>query len=145
MGDRLHDHEPLGPPGGAVDQRGEHLGPLHGADRQRLVDDRHARGGERAPLDGAGQEDLGVHVVPGAQQVPGTQKLGARMVADRRLANEQPVDHQQPNRPRAAGEQPGGSPRTTRHVHHPGKQPLARIPRALRLESAREVGIGLQE
>jgi hypothetical protein len=51
--DRLHDDEALGAPRGPLDQRGEDLRPLRGADRERLVDDGQPRRRQRGPLDAA--------------------------------------------------------------------------------------------
>ena len=42
VGDRLHHDQPLGPAGGALDERGEDLRPLRGAHGERLIDHREA-------------------------------------------------------------------------------------------------------
>ena len=100
---------------------------------------------ERAPLDGARQQHLGVAIVPGAQQIARAEQLGARMVADDRLAHEQAVEHEQADRVRAAGQCPGGRPRPARHVYRAGEQPLADLADATRIEPSSEVGICVQK
>jgi Pyridine nucleotide-disulphide oxidoreductase/Reductase C-terminal len=74
--DRLHDHQPLGAAGRALDELGEDLRPLRGAHGQRVVDDRHAGVGQRAPAQAAREQDLGVAVLPGAQEVARAEELG---------------------------------------------------------------------
>ena len=102
--DRLHHDEPLGAAGGAVHERGEDLGPLRGPHGQRLVDDREPRVASSAVHSIVrGSRLLGVAVVPGAQEVARAEQLGARVVADGRLADEQAVEHQQADRLAAAG------------------------------------------
>src|SRR5262249_21207644 len=133
VGDRLHDDETLRPAGGALDERGEDLRPLSSAHGERLIDDRQADARERAPLDGARQQHLGVAILPGAQQVARAEQLGARVVADDRLAYEQPVEHEQADWIGSAGERAGGRPRAARHVYGAREEPLADLANASRI------------
>ena len=65
VGDGLHDHEPFGAAGGPLDERREDLRPLSRPNGQSLIDHGEAHLAQGAPLDAAGQQDLGVTVVPG--------------------------------------------------------------------------------
>ena len=100
---------------------------------------------QRAPLDGAGQQDLGVPVLPGAQKIARAEQLGTRMVADDRLADEQAVEHEQTDRVRPAGKRPRRRPRPARDVDRPGEQSLADLTHPARIEPASELGVCFQK
>ena len=139
--DGLHHDEPLGAPGGTVDEAGEHLGPLRGAHGERVVDDGDARRGERAPLDGPREQLLVLRVVPGTHQVARSEQLRGRVVSDRRLADEQPLEQEQPDRAAALEEPRIRDPATARDVDHAGVEALPGLARPSRVEIPSEVGV----
>ena len=143
--DRLHDHEPLGAARGALDERGEDLGPLGGPHGERLVDDRQPRVRQRRPLDGARQQDLGLAVVPRAQEVARAEQLGARVVADRGLADEQAVEHEQADRLAALVQRAPGRPRAARRVDRAHEEPLADLADPPRVEPPREIRVRFEK
>ena len=145
VGDRLHHDQPLRAAGGALDERGEDLRPLRGAHGQRLVDHREPDRAQRAPLDGARQQYLGVPVIPGAKQVTWPEQLGARVVADDRLPDQQAVEHEQTNRVRPAGKRTSGRPWAARNVDRPREQALADLTHPTWVQPTRELGVCLQE
>ena len=141
----MHDDQPLGAAGGALDERGEDLRPLRGAHGERLIDHRQADRAERAPLDGAREQDLGVPVLPGAEQVTRPEQLGTGVIADDRLPHQQAVEHEQTDRVRPAGKRTGGRPRAARNVDRAREQALADLTHAARVEPTRELGVCLEE
>ena len=139
--DRLHDDEPLRATGGPLDERGEDLRPLRGADRERLVDHRQAHGAERTPLHGAREQDLRVPVLPGSEQVTRAEQLGTGVIADDRFSHEQPVEDEQANRVRPARECSRRGPRAPWNVDRAGEQALADLTDTPRVKPASELRV----
>ena len=75
------------------------------------------------------------------QQVSRAEQLGTRVVADDRLADEQPVEHEQADRVRPAGERPRGRPWPAWNVDRAREQALADLADTPRVKTASELGV----
>jgi hypothetical protein len=139
--DRLRDDQALRPARRAVDERGEDLRPCGGAHGEGLVDDGDPAARQGSPLDAARQEDLLVGVVPGTDEVTGSEQLGGRVVAHCGLAHEHAVEDEQADRPARAAQRFLGVPPPARHVDGADEEPLRRLVRTARVERAGELGV----
>ncbi len=145
VSDRLHHHQPLGAPRGALHERGEDLRPLRRPHRERVVDHRHTCARQRGPAHAARQQDLGIAILPRPQQVTGAEQLGRRMVADRGLADEQPVEHQQPDRLAAGQEHPAGVPRAALDLHRAHGKSRRDLADPAWVKAPRKLRVGLEK
>jgi hypothetical protein len=80
-------------------------------------------------------------VLPRPHQIARAEQLGAWVVSDDRLADEQAVQHQQSDRVRSARKRTRRRPRTTGHIDRAREQPLTDLADTPRVETTSEVGV----